>query len=80
MDVEKFLRFCLEKLVDNPQAVAITRTASPEKIVFEVVVDPADRARVIGREGRTCKALKALINIPLPADALPHELVIETVT
>lgn len=80
MDVEKFLTFCLGKLVDYPQAISITRTATPEKIIYEVKVDPSDRARVIGREGRTCKALKALINLPLAPEAIPNELVIETTT
>lgn len=78
MDVEKLLRFCLEKLVDNPQALSISRTETPDKIVFEVRVAADDRARVIGKEGRTFKALRALINLPLEGN--PHDLVIETAT
>ena len=76
MDVEKLLRFCIEKLVDNPQALTITRIESSDRITFEVRVAPEDRARVIGKEGRTFKALRALINLPLEGN--PHDLVIET--
>jgi predicted RNA-binding protein YlqC (UPF0109 family) len=78
MDVEKLLRFCLEKLVDNPQALSITRTEDSERIVFEVKVSLDDRARVIGKEGRTFKALRALINLPVEGN--PYDLVIETAT
>ncbi len=76
MNVEKLLTYCIERLVDNPQAVSVTRTELADKISFEIKVDPSDRARVIGREGRTFKALRALINIPSPDTH--HELVIET--
>ncbi len=78
MEVEKLLRYCLEKLVDKPEAISITQTTAGEKTVYEVRVDPSDRARVIGREGRTFKALRALINIPLEGN--PNDLVIETTT
>ena len=76
MNVEKLLTYCIERLVDNPQAVSVIRTELPYKISFEIKVDPSDRARVIGREGRTFKALRALINIPVPDTH--HELVMET--
>lgn len=76
MDVEKLLRFCIEKLVDNPQAVIINRIESSDRIIYEVKVAPDDRARIIGKEGRTFKALRALINLPLEGN--PHDLVIET--
>ncbi len=76
MNVEKLLTYCIQRLVDNPEAVVITKTESPEKTTYEIKVDPSDRARVIGREGRTFKALRALINIPVPDSQ--NELVIET--
>lgn len=76
MDVVKILTFCLERLVDNPEAIEIKKTESPEKTIYEIMVDPADRARVIGREGKTFKALRALINIPV--EGSQNDLVIET--
>lgn len=78
MDVEKLLRCCLERLVDNPQAISIMRMQESDRIVYEVKVDPNDRARVIGKEGRTFKALRALINLPVEGN--PYDLVIETTT
>jgi uncharacterized protein len=77
MNVEKLLKYCLEKLVDKPEVLVITETKTPEAITYEIKVDAADRARVIGREGKTIKALRALIN--LTSTGSPYDLVIETI-
>jgi len=76
MNVEKLLTFCIEKLIDNPQMLSITRINNADRTVFEVRVAVEDRARIIGREGRTFKALRALINLPVEGN--PYDLVIET--
>lgn len=76
MDAEKLLRYCVEKLVDKPEVLIISKVSTPEKIVFEVKVDPSDRARIIGRQGMTFKALRALLNLTTPQ--IPFDIVIET--
>ncbi len=77
MDVQKLLQFCVEKLVENPEAIVISHTSTPEKDIYEVRVAPGDLAKIIGREGRTFKALRALINIPQPEKL--HDLVVDTI-
>ncbi len=77
MDREKLLQYCVEKLVENSQAIVISHKSTPEKDIFEVRVAPGDLAKIIGREGRTFKALRALINIPDPAHHC--DLVVDTV-
>jgi predicted RNA-binding protein YlqC (UPF0109 family) len=77
MNVEKLLQFCVSRLVDNPDALQISHRTADEKIVFEVRVAPTDLARVIGKEGRTFKALKALINLPQPG--VPHDLIVDSI-
>jgi uncharacterized protein len=76
MDVQKLLRYCVEKLVENPDAIVISHTSTPEKDIYEVRVAPGDLAKIIGREGRTFKALRALINIPA-IDQI-NDLVVDT--
>lgn len=76
MDAEKLLRYCIEKLIDKPESLVITKISTPEKIIFEVKIDDSDRARLIGRQGMTFKALRALLNMA-PSD-IPYDLVIET--
>ena len=48
-------------IVENPDEVKVVATSSPRGEVLEVRVHPEDLGRVIGRAGRTAKALRTLI-------------------
>ncbi|MDO5746918.1 MAG: RNA-binding protein [Actinomycetaceae bacterium] len=48
-------------IVDNPNDVHVVERHRRGK-VLEVRVNPADLGRVIGRSGRTAKALRTVIN------------------
>lgn len=78
MNIEKLIRFCVSKLVDKPEAIAITQKNSAEgKTIFEIRVAPQDLARVIGKEGRTFKALRALVTLTDPQHV--QDIVVDTV-
>ena len=49
-------------IVDNPDDVRILSSESSRGEVLEVHVHPDDRGRVIGRGGRTAKAIRTLIS------------------
>lgn len=49
-------------IVDAEDEVRITRTSSSRGDVLEVHVAADDRGRVIGRGGRTAKALRTLVS------------------
>jgi predicted RNA-binding protein YlqC (UPF0109 family) len=51
-----------KRLVDNPDAVQVTETVGERTIVIELKVDPKDLGKVIGRQGRTAKALRTLLS------------------
>jgi uncharacterized protein len=55
------LEHLVKGIVDNPDDVHVTGKDSPRGEVLEVRVHPDDLGRVIGRAGRTAKALRALI-------------------
>lgn len=55
------LEHIVKGIVDNPADVRIDESTSPRGDVLEVHVHPDDRGRVIGRGGRTAKALRTLI-------------------
>ncbi|WP_083802003.1 KH domain-containing protein [Desulfurobacterium thermolithotrophum] len=50
------------KLVDNPDAVYVVETEGERTIIIELKVDPKDLGKVIGRQGRTAKALRTLLS------------------
>ncbi|MEH3089153.1 MAG: RNA-binding protein [Microbacterium arborescens] len=56
------LEHVVKGIVDHPDDVVIRSSTSPRGEVLEVRVHPDDRGRVIGRGGRTAKALRALIS------------------
>lgn len=56
------LEHIVKGIVDHPNDVVIRSSTSPRGDVLEVRVHPDDRGRVIGRGGRTAKALRTLIS------------------
>ena len=58
------LEHVVKGIVDNPDDVRILSSESSRGEVLEVHVHPDDRGRVIGRGGRTAKAIRTLISAP----------------
>jgi predicted RNA-binding protein YlqC (UPF0109 family) len=48
-------------LVDDREAVAIDQRDTPEGVRFEIRVAASDLGKVIGRQGRTIRALRSLL-------------------
>ena len=56
------LEHLVKGIVDNPDDVFVVTKSSPRGEVLEVRVNPEDLGRVIGRSGRTAKALRTLVS------------------
>jgi predicted RNA-binding protein YlqC (UPF0109 family) len=56
------LEHLVKGIVDNPDEVQVVSKNSPRGDVLEVRVHPDDLGRVIGRAGRTAKALRTLVS------------------
>jgi uncharacterized protein len=56
------LEHLVRGIVDNPDEVRIAERSSERGHVLEVRVHPDDLGRVIGRAGRTAKALRTLVS------------------
>ena len=48
-------------LVDDKEAVEVSEEASDRATVIRLRVAPTDMGRIIGREGRTVKAIRSLL-------------------
>ena len=59
--MENFLRDIVTNLVDNKDEVQITKTENEKSVVFEVRVGEGDMGRVIGRQGRTARAIRTIM-------------------
>lgn len=51
----------VSQLVDDKEAVEISEEASERAVVIKLRVAPSDMGRIIGREGRTIKAVRSLL-------------------
>ncbi|MBC7724342.1 MAG: RNA-binding protein [Burkholderiaceae bacterium] len=56
------LEHLVKGIVDHPDDVVVIEKNSPRGDVLEVRVHPEDLGRVIGRAGRTAKALRTLVS------------------
>ncbi len=55
--VEKIVK----SLVDKPDEVSVTEELSGQNVMIKVQVAEGDMGKVIGREGRTVKAIRSLL-------------------
>ncbi|MGE5218043.1 MAG: KH domain-containing protein [Chloroflexota bacterium] len=60
--MKDLVQYLATSLVSNPDAVEITETISDGTSVFELKVAKEDLGRIIGKQGRTAKAIRTLLN------------------
>ena len=56
------LEHLVKGIVDNPEDAAVTARTTSRGDLLEVHVHPDDLGRVIGRNGRTAKSLRTVVN------------------
>jgi uncharacterized protein len=59
--VAELVEFLARRLVDNPDAVRVEREEREDAVVFHLHVAPEDVGKVIGRQGRIARALRAVV-------------------
>jgi uncharacterized protein len=61
-------------LVDQPGEVALAVIPQGRDTLFELTVAPDDLGKVIGRQGRTARALRTLLDARSDRDGVRYEL------
>jgi len=51
-----------EALVDNPESVEVNVVEGENRVIFELKVHPEDIGKVIGKEGRTARAMRTILS------------------
>jgi predicted RNA-binding protein YlqC (UPF0109 family) len=59
--MKEMVEFIARSLVDKPDEVHVEEITRPDATVLELQVAPEDLGRVIGRQGRTARAIRNLI-------------------
>jgi len=60
--LKELLAILARGLVREPGRVSVRERTDAGRVLLELSVAPGDRGRVIGREGRTAHALRALLD------------------
>jgi len=55
------VEFLARELVDDPDAVVVTESTDERGLRFTLTVAPDDMGKVIGRGGRTAKAIRTVV-------------------
>jgi uncharacterized protein len=58
MDPREVLEYIARNLVDDPDAVEVTRVEGEGSLILQLTVAPEDMGKVIGRGGRTARAIR----------------------
>ena len=58
----ELIEFLAKSLVDDPDAVQIHTRERDQQTVIELEVAPDDLGKVIGRQGRTARAIRTILS------------------
>jgi predicted RNA-binding protein YlqC (UPF0109 family) len=61
--MQELLDLILKNIVTNPEAIVITTSEEEGREVYTISVDPQDMGRVIGKNGKVIKAIRALAHV-----------------
>ena len=61
----ELILFMARNLVENPDQVEVTRTEGDKGVVYELRVAARDLGKVIGRNGKTARSMRAVLGAVL---------------
>jgi predicted RNA-binding protein YlqC (UPF0109 family) len=62
VSLKELIEFLARSLVDNPDEVQVAEIAGEQTVVLELRVAKEDLGKVIGKQGRTVKAMRAILS------------------
>jgi uncharacterized protein len=60
--MKRLIETVVRRLCDRPEDARVVESFEGSTAVYEIDVPEADRGRLIGREGRTVRALRAFVS------------------
>jgi len=59
--MKELVEVIAKALVEHPEEVSVTERESGKDLIIELRVAPSDMGKVIGRQGRIAKAIRAVV-------------------
>jgi hypothetical protein len=60
--MKELIKFMAQALVDHPEQVEVSEVAGEQTSVIELRVAKEDLGKVIGKQGRTAKAMRTILS------------------
>jgi predicted RNA-binding protein YlqC (UPF0109 family) len=60
--MKELVEYLAKNLVDKPEAVRVREHRGDYVVRIELTVDPEEKGKVIGREGKIARAMRAVVN------------------
>ena len=60
--LKELVELIVKKLVDKPESVVVTEISGEQATIVELRVASEDLGKVIGKEGRTARAIRTLLH------------------
>lgn len=67
----ELVEYIAKSLVDHPEDVSVQEVADADAVTIELRVHPDDMGKVIGKQGRIAKAIRAIVKAATLKDAKP---------
>ena len=61
-ELKNLVEYMSKALVDAPSEVQVTEVVGEQTTVLELKVDKTDLGKVIGKQGRTARAMRTILN------------------
>ena len=61
LEIRRMLLAIVRSLVDEPEQVTLLHVAEGNEVAFQVRTTPADAGKVIGKNGRTARAIRVIL-------------------
>ena len=59
--MKELIEYIAKALVDHPEKVEVKEIAGERTLLYEIHVGEGDLGKIIGKEGRTAKAIRSII-------------------
>ena len=66
--MKELIEYIARSLVSNPDAVKVTEDTEEGRVILRLEVDPEDKGKVIGRQGRVAQAMRVMLRVAAVKD------------
>lgn len=66
--LKEMVEYIVKKLVDKPESVSVSEICGEQATIVELRVAPEDLGKVIGKEGKTARAIRTLVHAAASKD------------